>query len=95
MKLKNFVYKNMKDQFIVNDIYEQDVAPFAITESTPNPVDDKHKVICLDFGDINGVNESRYIPVDVMIMILKDFYGTEFLEKAVKEVKPYDEVKDK
>lgn len=92
-KLKNFVNKIMKDQFEINDIYNQGVEPFAITESTPET--NKHKTICIDFGDINSKNESRYIPVDVLIMILKDFYGDEFLEKALKEIKAWDSVKDK
>ena len=94
MKLKDYIYKPMEDQFIVNDIYKEGVNPIAITECTPTKTQN-NKTICIDFGTINGKNEGRFIPVDVLLMALKDFYGDEYLLNAIKEIKFYNEIKNK
>lgn len=90
MKFKE-IAKKLKDQFIIKDLTQG--VDFAITESTPK--DTKHKIITLDFGmNSDGFDNCRYVNVDLVLMAFKEFYGEEYLIKAIKEIKPYDEIKE-
>lgn len=91
MKFKDVVEKR-KDQFIIKDLTQR--KDFAITESTPSS--SKHKIITLDFGvDILGNDNCRYVNTDLVLLAFKEFYGEDYLLTAIKEIKSYDEVKDK
>jgi len=90
MKFKEIV-KRLKDQFIIKDLTQG--VNFAITESTPE--DARHKIITLDFGmNPYGFDNCRYVNVDLVLMAFKEFYGEEYLIKAIKEIKSYDVIKD-
>lgn len=85
-KIKELIKKTTEGQFLIKNF--QGEKPFAITESTPE--DHKYKIICIDLGD--GV--SRYLEVDWLFLILKDFYGEEYLMETSKKIKPYDKIKN-
>ena len=87
LKIKDVIQKVSQNQFIVNDLFENN-RPFAITESTPEEYN--FKVICIDFG--NGIH--RCVCLDNLILVLKEMYGVEYLEKALQEIKPYEEIKN-
>lgn len=92
MKFKDVVKAFVKDQFIIKDLTQN--KDFAITESTPD--NSKHKIVTIDFGrDVFGEDDCRYVNTDLILMVLKEFYGEEYLLKAVKEIKSYTEIKDK
>jgi hypothetical protein len=89
MKIQDTIKKVNKDQFIIdNSIFYKDNKPFAITESTPETF--KYKVISIDFEKGNY----RAIDLDWLLLILTEFYGKDFLVKAITEIKNYDSVKD-
>ena len=90
-QLKILLKKISKDQFVIHNLYGDD--EFALTESTPldRKGFERNKTLTIDFGD----NITRYIDLDVLLIVLKEFYGKDFLIDSLNQIKFYDEVKDK
>lgn len=86
MKVKDLIKKQCDGQFIIKSLYNQ--KKFAITESTPDNTN--NKMLCIDFGN----NIARFVELDILLLVLKEFYGDEYLIKAIKEIKPYDKIKN-
>lgn len=87
MKISDVIKKVSNDQFIVKDRYND--KDFAITESTPES--NKYKTVCIDFGN----NISRFVNLDVLLLVLKEMYGKDYLIESLEVFKDYDEIKDK
>jgi hypothetical protein len=87
LKIKDIVHKVSNDQFIYSD-FMVTKKMFALTESTPK--DYKFKALCIDFGE----KVNRFINLDALLLILKEFYGKDYLIKSINEIKYYDSIKD-
>lgn len=88
MKIKDIIQKKCNSQFVINSLYNDKKDIFALTESTPDNLN--NKILCIDFGN----EDARFIELDSLILVLKEFYGEEYLIKAINEIKSYDKVKD-
>lgn len=91
MKIEDLIKKVSQDQFIIKNLYGDKA--FALTESTPKDRKgfERNKTLTIDFGD----NEARYIELDVLLLVLQEFYGKEFLISSINQFKAYDEIRDK
>ncbi|EQB4340427.1 hypothetical protein ACYJ2U_001680 [Clostridium botulinum] len=90
MKIEDSIKRTSKDQFIINNLYNG--TPFALTESTPQEkAYERNKILTIDFG--KGI--MRHISLDMLLLVLQEFYGKELLIDAIKQFKSYDEIRDK
>ncbi|MNM93384.1 hypothetical protein D3C81_1057570 [compost metagenome] len=86
MKFKDVVNQISKDQYVIRNLAGD--RPFAVTESTPNSWETK--MISMDFQN----KDARSIEVDVLIMILVEFYGKNYIKELIEKLKSYDDIKD-
>ncbi|APH20999.1 hypothetical protein [Clostridium botulinum] len=90
MKIEDLIKRVSKDQFIINNFYNN--TSFALTESTSQEKEyERNKVLTIDFGN----NTIRYVGLDMLLLTLQEFYGKEFLMDSIQKFKSYDEIKDK
>ncbi|MBN3402914.1 hypothetical protein [Clostridium botulinum] len=90
MKIEDLIKRASKDQFIINNLYSS--TPFALTESTPQGKEyERNKILTIDFG--KGI--MRHISLDMLLLILQEFYSKELLIDSIKQFKNYDEIKEK
>ncbi|WP_407301692.1 hypothetical protein [Clostridium botulinum] len=89
MRIEDLIKRTSKNQFIINNFYNS--TPFALTESTSQQEYERNKVLTIDFGN----NTIRHIGLDMLLLVLQEFYGKEFLINSIKQFKSYNEIKDK
>ncbi|HCL4455081.1 hypothetical protein EJM73_08455 [Clostridium botulinum] len=90
MRIEDLIKRTSKDQFNINNFYNS--TSFALTESTPQEKEyERNKMLTIDFGN----NIIRHVGLDMLLLVLQEFYGKEFLINSIKQFKSYDEIKDK
>lgn len=88
MKIEDFIKKPSADQFIFKEMHNNNGSEFAVTNCS---IDENFKHINIEFS--NG--QSRFMPVDFILLALIEFYGKEYLVDLISKVNPYDSIKHK